>query len=165
MDQNPPKKLKPLSFKEELFVDRLITNNMNATKTIKEVFGTKNDGSARTDAVDMLANPDIANAIEAKQMSLKEALLKQGINPTKIAKKVDVLLEAVDSKGDIDYSAVDKGIKHATTIFGVIDPEEVKPLARTTYNFIFSAGVQEEVKKMEDTIKSMLIKKPDVQKD
>lgn len=89
-------------------------------------------------------------------IGLKEALEAEGINPKKIAEKINVLLEATTEEGD-DYNAIDKGLKHATAIYGIIDPS--KPSEnKTTYNFIFSAPVQAKVREMEHEIKALLTK-------
>lgn len=97
------------------------------------------------------------------ETGLKKALEAEGINPHKIAEKINVLLNAVDKEGTSDYTAIDKGLKHATAIYGITD-EAPKTNSANTYNFIFSPQVQSEVKAMEDKIKAMLIK-PNVQTD
>ena len=88
------------------------------------------------------------------EIGLKEALMNEGISPKRIAEKINVLLDAVDSEGIEDYTAIDKGLKHATAIYGVITekPSENK----TTYNFIFSQPVQDKVRVIEAEIKSLL---------
>lgn len=91
------------------------------------------------------------------EIGLRQALIAEGINPKKIAEKINVLLEATDVKGEIDFTAVDKGLKHATAIYGIL-PEEEKPKGNT-YNFIFNADVQAEIKKSEEAIKAHLIQK------
>jgi len=92
-----------------------------------------------------------------EEMGLKKALLAQGITPQKIAKKIDVLLEAKDRFKKDDYQAIDKGLKHATAIFGVVQ-EKPPGENKTTYNFIFSTEVRERVREMEEEIKSLLTK-------
>jgi hypothetical protein len=87
------------------------------------------------------------------ETGLREALIAQGINPKKIAEKIDVLLDAKNGE-NADYNAIDKGLKHATAIYGVLG--EKPPETKNTYNFIFDANVQGEIKKMEDNIKSLL---------
>lgn len=90
-----------------------------------------------------------------EDLGLKDALLKQGINPQKIARKIDVLLEAKDRLKRDDYTAIDKGLKHATAIFGIVQDKPPEG-GKTTYNFIFSTEVQQKVREMEDQIKSLL---------
>jgi len=88
------------------------------------------------------------------ESGLKEALIAQGINPHKIANKINVLLEATDKLGLDDYNAIDKGLKHATAIYGVIQD---KPTGNnTTYNFLFSESVREKVKIIDADIKNLL---------
>lgn len=95
--------------------------------------------------------------IALQETGLRQALEAQGINPAKIAQKIDVLLNAVDKEGNEDYNAIDKGIKHATSIYGIV-PDD-KPKTQTTYNFIFSKEVQEDVAEIEARIKAKLIQK------
>lgn len=90
-------------------------------------------------------------------MGLKKALIAQGITPQKIAQKIDILLEATDRIGADDYTAIDKGLKHATAIFGIIQ-DKPPGEGKTTYNFIFSTEVREKVREMEEEIKSLLTK-------
>lgn len=103
------------------------------------------------------------------ETGLKNALIAKGITPEKIAEKIDVLLEAkkpiyeeVDGEmqhvGDeVDFTAVDKGLKHATAIYGVLGDAK-PPVTVQTYNFIFSPEVQAEVREMEAKIKARLVK-------
>jgi hypothetical protein len=88
-----------------------------------------------------------------REMGLKDALIKQGIDPHKIARKIDVLLEALDKEGNPDYTAIDKGLKHATGIYGVT--EEPKETG-STYNFFFNPEIQEKIKVYEAQIKEVL---------
>lgn len=92
-----------------------------------------------------------------QETGLKAALEKQGINPAKIAEKIDVLLNAVDKEGVQDYNAIDKGLKHATAIYGITD-DKPKNEGGNTYNFIFSKEVRQEVEAIDNRIKEMLIK-------
>lgn len=83
------------------------------------------------------------------ETGLLDALKAQGINPAKIAKKIDYLLNADD------YNAVDKGLKHTMAIYGVI---EEKPKGITnTYNFLFSEETQAQIKAIDNIIKQSLI--------
>lgn len=97
------------------------------------------------------------------ETGLREALIAEGINPKKIAEKVNVLLNAKDVKGQSDFTAIDKGLKHATAIYGIV-PEGDKPKGNT-YNFIFSESVQKEIRKNEEVIKALLTQKHDVQEN
>lgn len=85
---------------------------------------------------------------------LREALLAKGINGEKIAEKISVLLEAKGLTDQPDFTAIDKGLKHATAIYG-IDPEIPKTKGNT-YNFIFSSAVQAKVHEAEDQIANLL---------
>lgn len=100
----------------------------------------------------VINTPGFQDALE--DIGLKEALVKQGITPQKIASKINLLLDAKAGKKN-DYGSIDKGLKHATAIYGVMS-EPPKP-TNTTYNFVFSADVQGSVKEFEEKIKSRLI--------
>lgn len=91
------------------------------------------------------------------ETGLKEALIKQGINPEKIAEKINVLLNATIGENEKpDVNAIDKGLKHAANIYGIVDPSE-KPKLQNTYNFIFSTETQEKVRLINEEIKAKLI--------
>lgn len=83
-------------------------------------------------------------------IGLRQALENQGINPAKIAEKIDLLLNAKDRESLDDYTAIDKGLKHATAIYG-IEPE--KPKGNTTYNFILNPTFKEQIKPLEEALK------------
>lgn len=90
------------------------------------------------------------------ETGLRTALEAEGINPKKIAEKINVLLDAADERGIIDYTAVDKGLKHATAIYGITE-DKPKGNQNNTYNFIFSKDVQDNVRLINDQIKAKLI--------
>lgn len=119
--------------------------------------------SARAVASRLLQNAPVVAAIAEKRKTLKQALIEKGIDEDKIAEKVGVLLDATDEDGNVDYAAVDKGLKHATVIHGVADPEWQQTGSRNTYNFIFSGEVRGKVREIEGHIKDMLTKKPNAQ--
>jgi len=100
-----------------------------------------------------------------QETGLIGALKKQGINPARIAKKIDVLLDATkkNQQGEIedDYQAIDKGIKHATSIYGIVDDKD-KAGVKNTYNFIFSPEVQDRVRVINEDIKKLLTNPEDV---
>jgi len=109
---------------------------------------------------------------------LLNALKAEGINPTRIASKINVLLNATKkqyrnnvSNGEVelfceepDYQAIDKGIKHATNIYGVVDDKGTGE-SKNTYNFIFSPEVQNKVKIINEDIKKLLTNVPETKKD
>ena len=51
---------------------------------------------------------------------------------------------------EIDYTAIDKGLKHATNIYGIEDLD--KPKSTNVYNFIFNEQFREKVKPLEDAL-------------
>lgn len=142
----------------------------NGSFAAKQNYNVSSDLTARSIASENLTKPHIVEAIEIKQQTLKSALEKQGVTPERIAEKINVLLEATKpvfvkdkETGESecvdeapDYQAIDKGIAHATKIYGIGDETE-KPKSNTTYNFIFSKEVQDEVKEIEAKIKARLI--------
>lgn len=89
------------------------------------------------------------------ETGLREALIAQGINPQKIAEKIEVLLDAKNGEKD-DYTAIDKGLKHATAIFGITE-DKPQEGSRNTYNFIFAPQTQEKIRQMDNEIKNLLI--------
>lgn len=99
--------------------------------------------------------PGFQEALQAT--GLKEALENEGINPKKIAEKINVLLEATDKEGLTDYNAVDKGLKHALAIHDVV-PDKPKE-AGNTYNFIFNPEVQAKIRATDEEIKRLLTQK------
>lgn len=94
------------------------------------------------------------------ETGLLGALENQGINPERIASKIDVLLNAKKGEED-DYTAIDKGLKHATSIYGIVD--DTKKQTNNTYNFIFSKQVQEKVHVINEDIKKLLRQPKDVE--
>lgn len=100
--------------------------------------------------------------------SLTDALEGRGITSEKIAEKIEVLLDATkqvyakDSEGNQeivaetpDYQAIDKGIAHATRIYGIVD--EPPKTENNTYNFIFNPEIQKDIKQLEESIKNKLL--------
>ncbi len=167
-------RLKP---KEREFVKTLVhKNNENGTQTVQEVFAIEDPNYAGVKAHRMIRTDKISQAIEIEKETLKSALEKEGITPERIAKKINVLLNAkepiyknnnesgeIEHVGDkIDFTAVDKGLKHAKDIYGVEDLDS-KPKGNTTYNYIFNAETQADIKLMEEKIKARLIQ-PNEQK-
>jgi len=113
----------------------------------------------------------------AKEIGLREALIKEGITTNKIASKINVLLDAKKktfrnntSTGEIeeigeedDHQSIDKGLRHATAIHGITE-DKVKTV-KNTYNIMFSPEVQGRVRDINADIKRILINGPDDQKD
>lgn len=160
-EKQPQSPQKRLTKKAEIFAE---TYAKTGDKTLSAIaaFDTTNPDSARAMASKLLQKDSVIQAIEIKRKSLKQALIDKGIDEDKIAEKVGVLLEATDKDGNTDYTAVDKGLKHATVIHGVTDPSDT-PRQQNTYNFIFSAPVQARVHEIEAEIKGLITKKPNVQ--
>ncbi len=148
------KKLPKLSKKQLGFVkDYVLTGNgQEAAMNNYDIGGKDPENTARSIASENLTKPNVMLAVEIKKETLKSALEKQGITPEKIAIKVDKLLDSEDP------NAIDKGLKHATSIYGVVDPQEPNQ-GGNTYNFIFSKEVQEDVKEIESRIKAKLLQK------
>lgn len=160
LQKKPPK----LTKKQRGFVEDYVASG-NASESIKKNYNVTTDLTARTMGSENITKPNVALAIEIKQQSLREALIKQGVTPEKIAQKVETLLNATEKIGILgkeyetpDYNAIDKGLKHATTIYGVISDDE-NPRQANTYNFIFSPENQKDIREIEEKIKARLIKK------
>lgn len=92
--------------------------------------------------------------IAIAEIGLKEALISQGINPKRIAEKIDVLLNGVDREGNNDYTAIDKGLKHATAIYGIT--EETKNTTNV-YNFVNNPMFLEKIKSYDTNYKNQVL--------
>jgi hypothetical protein len=157
-EENQTKTEKPrkLTKKERGFVNSYVETE-NGTQSALKHYDVANAKVAGVIAVENLAKPRIQEAIEVKRKSLKEALIAKGITEDYLADKVGVLLTATNEKGQEDYTAIDKGLKHATNIYGVVDPQ--KQEGGNTYNFLFSPETQADIKLLEDKIKARLLNK------
>lgn len=151
------KKLPKLTKKREGFVKDFIETG-NATEAVVRNFNVKDRNVAKAVGSELLTFPNITEAIEVKRKSLRQALIDEGITEDYLAGKVNVLLKATDEKGNTDFTAVDKGLKHATNIYGVIDSNE-KPQTQNTYNFLFNSETQADIKSIEEKIKARLLQK------
>ena len=154
-----PQKKPKLTKKQRGFVNDYVETE-NGTQSVMnhyDIESNKPEKVASVIATENLAKPIIIEAIENKRKTLREALIDEGITEKKIAQKVNVLLEAKDLEGNTDFNAVDKGLKHASNFYGVENNED-KPKISNTYNFLFSAETQAEIKQIEDRIKSQLTK-------
>jgi len=148
-------KLPKLTKKQRGFVDDYIETE-NGTQSALKNYDTDDYKTASVIATENLDKPSVIEAIEVKRKTLKEALIKRGITEDYLAEKVDVLLTAVDGQGKSDFTAIDKGLKHATNIYGIESIDD-KPKQSNTYNFIFSSETQAKVKEIEEVIKAKLI--------
>lgn len=149
MNQETPKKLPKLTKKREGFVDDYIETE-NATEATVRNFNVKDRDVAKAVGSELLTFPNVIEAIEVKRKSLKQALIDQGITEDYLAKKVDKLLTSDDE------SSIDKGLKHATSIYG-IQSDDDRPKVNNTYNFLFSEETKAEVKQIEEKIKARLM--------
>ena len=147
-------KLPKLTKKQRGFVKDYVKDE-NGTKAVINNYDVKDESVAASISTENLRKPYIAEAIEIKRKSLKEALIEEGIDEKKIAQTVKVLIDARDEKGNKDFTAIDKGLKHATNIYGVEDLE--KPKQQNTYNFIFNSETQKDIKDLNEKIKLRLI--------
>jgi len=153
-------KLPKLTHRQKIFVKEYLKEE-NGRKAAEKAYnintkhGTNDPGRvAYSIATENLSKPAIIKAIESQQLSLREALLKEGITPEYLAKKVDVLLTAKNDNNKPDYTAIDKGLKHATNIYGIQDLD--KPKEGNTYNFVFNNEIQSEIIEIESRIKEKL---------
>lgn len=178
MEQTPAKKPKrsptPRQRKAaQAIVENLLSKKPLPTGQVLESVGYSPQQAEMPNRI--VLSDGVQNALA--DTGLKSALLRQGINPDKIAEKIGVLLHATkpiqkfshetgetELLGETpDYQAIDKGIAHATKIYGILD-DTPKSQSTTTYNFIFSDEVRERVKVIDAEIKDMLTK-PHVQEN
>ena len=151
------KKLPKLKPKEKEFVKTLVRkNNENGSLTVKEVFGINNDDYARVKAHRLITKANVSQAIEQEKETLKSALEKEGITPVKIAQTINELLDATDDKGNKDFTAKDKGLKHALSIHGVEEPNKPK---ENVYNFFFEPKFQQNIKNYDQYLKEQILNK------
>lgn len=153
-----PKKLPKLTKKQRGFVKDYVLsgNGQESALNNYEIEGEDKENIARSIASQNLTKLNVIKAIEIKTETLKSALEKKGITPEKIADKINVLLDAKDEKGLNDYTAIDKGLKHSTSIYG-ITPELPPNQSNITYNFLFSSETQDRIKAINEEIKANLI--------
>lgn len=148
------KNLPKLTKKQRGFVNDYVETE-NGTQSALKNYDTKDYKTASVIAAENLDKPIIQVAIEVKRKTLKEALIEKGITEDFLADKVNVLLTAVDDKGQTDYTAVDKGLKHASSWYGVED--QTKPEGTKIYNFVFNQEVQKDVESINARIKEKLL--------
>lgn len=133
-----------------------------------EVDPTLTPKTAAVYASDTLKKVEVVALVEETELSLKEALINAGVTPVKIADKVNTLLDAEKKiyrnnmkTGQIEevgsephYEAIDKGLKHATAIHGVMDFGSAPSL--NTYNFFINPVTRKKIEEVEDDIKQSL---------
>lgn len=153
------KKLPKLTKKQRGFVNDYIDTE-NGTQAALKNYDTKDYKTASVIAAENLDKPSIQVAIEDKRKSLKEALIQKGITEDYLADKVNVLLTAVDEKGNDDYTAIDKGLKHATSIYGVESLDKPK---ENVYNFFFEPKFQQNIRNYDENLKNLILNKDDTE--
>lgn len=160
------KRLPKLTKKQRGFVKDYVEteNGTQAALNNYKIESLKAETVANAIAVENLQKPLIIEAIEVTRKTLKQALIDKGITEDYLADKVNILLQAEDKQGNKDYTAIDKGLKHATSIYGVVSDDD-KPKNNNTYNFIFNPESQASIKEMESKIKAQLIQKHHVQEN
>jgi len=156
MEEPQPKKFRKLTKKEKTFVENYVETENGKDAALKS-YNTQNPESARAIATENLSKLPIQHAIEEKRKTMKQALIDNGITEDYLAKKVDILLSAKDKEGTDDFNAIDKGVRHALNIHGVVNIDD-QPKTQNIYNFIFSPQGQEKIKVVEAEIKDMLLK-------
>lgn len=156
--ENPiqQKKLPKLTRQDEKFVEKVLETG-NLTQATQESYGIEDPNYAGVKGHRLIRKDKIINAIEVKRQTLKEALIEQGITEKKIAEKISVLLEAGDAEtGKIDYTAIDKGLKHAKDIYGVEDLDKPK---ENVYNFFFEPKFQQNIRSYDENLKNLILNK------
>jgi len=155
-----PKKLPKLTKKQRGFVKDYVLsgNGQESALNNYNIEGKDKENIARAIASENLTKPNVVKAIEIKTETLKSALEKKGITPDKIADKINVLLDAEDLEtGKKDYTAIDKGLKHAKDIYGVEDSE--KPKDANIYNFFFEPKFQQNIRNFDENLKNLILNK------
>lgn len=158
-------KLPKLTKKQRGFVKDYVISE-NGTQAAKKNYNVGNDLTAAVIASENLNKPYIAEAIENLKKSIADGipddLLLQkhleGLDATSVRFTPEGEQIDVD-----DYAIRHKYIESAYKLKKLIGGDEtpVKPAIGNTYNFIFSAEAQEEIKAMEAKIKERLLQKND----
>jgi hypothetical protein len=147
-------KLPKLTKQDLIFVDKVVETG-KLTKSAQEAYKLDNPRYATQKAQRLIAKDSIIEAINVKRQTLKEALIEEGINEKYLAQKVNVLLKAVDKEGNTDYTAVDKGLKHATNIYGIEDIND-RP-KDNVYNFFFEPTFQQNIRNYDENFKNQFL--------
>lgn len=150
-----PKKLPKLTKKRKGFVKDFIETE-NATEAVVRNYNVKDRNVAKTVGSELLTFPNVIEAIEVKRKSLKEALIDAKIDEKKIAETIGELLDATDDKGNKDFTAKDKGLKHTLNIMGVEDSDKPK---ENVYNFFFEPKFQQNIKNYDQNLKEQILNK------
>lgn len=149
------KKLPKLTKQEEKFTNKVLETG-NLTQAVQESFKIEDPNYAGVKGHRLIRKDKIINAIEVKRESLKSALEKEGITTIKIAQTINELLDAKDNKGHKDYTAKDKGLKHALNIHGIEDSDKPK---ENVYNFFFEPKFQQNIRNYDQNLKEQILNK------
>lgn len=150
------KKLPKLKPKEKEFAIKYVKNNEMGGETVREVYNEKDENYARVKAHRLLMKDNVKQEIEIQRESLKSALEKKGITVIKVAETIGELLDARDEKGNKDYTAKDKGLKHTLNILGLEDSDKPK---ENVYNFFFEPKFQQNIKNYDQNLKEQILNK------
>ena len=112
MNQKTAKTKKKIEYKAEAFATRYIENNMNGSKTVKELYNPSTDGMARKIASETIAKPIF-------QTKIQEAMEAAGLNNDFISKVTK--RNAVQEK---NYAASNTAIDIYHRIQGNYAPEK-----------------------------------------
>lgn len=152
------KKLPKLTKKQRGFVNDYVLDE-NGTKAVMkhyDIEGKEPEKIASVIATQNLGKLNIIEAIEVKKKSLREALEDNGINEKKVAETIGELLDAKDDKGNKDYTAKDKGLKHTLSIMGIEDADKPK---ENVYNFFFEPKFQQNIRSYDENLKNLILNK------
>lgn len=147
-----PKKVRKLSKKQQGFVEDYIETG-NGVKSALNNYDTNDYNTANQIAIENLQKPTIQNAIKSIADQIPDEDLirvhKEGLEAT------EGLLH------EPDYSVRHKYLESAYKLKGLYGAEtpDDKPKSNNTYNFIFSAETQKDIKILEDKIKAQLLQK------
>lgn len=153
-----------LTRKQAKFVEEYVQTGNGTQAALKayEIESDNNDNVASSIATENLRKPDVAQAIEIKQKTMREAFGDEGVTTVKIAKKVAEFLEAkrMTLFGQVpDYKTQLEGAKIAANVYGIQDQQPQFQANTNSYTFIFSGDTQEKIKAIEAEIKAKLLNK------
>lgn len=134
-----------LTDKERNLAKGIIAGKTGAEAAIDAGYKVSNEASARSVASEVLAKPDVRAYLESVSGEAAEIVMKHARGAR------SEMVSLIAAKDVLDRT-------------GFKTPEPAKdPNQGATYNFIFSAETQSEVRQIEDIIRARLTASPDAQ--
>lgn len=136
-----------LTKKEKGFADEYIKTG-NGTQSALKVYDTEAYGTAASIANENLNKPKVKAYLESRAARAAEIIFELAESSEVDSVKLNASKDILDRAG-----------------FKVAEPEQQKSESGNTYNFVFNAQTQADVKEIENRIKARLIGNNDIQED